>query len=103
MFEQKQAELEMQHESYEDQLALNQERLRMLDQAADRKKIVEEILADLGRLGGVANLPFDMQRRLFTQLVEEITLDTQEQWFEIRGELTDRFSYADGQIVSTSA
>jgi len=103
LFSEKQKELENRREKYEEQLQVTQGRLQSLAQAADKRKTVERILEDLQKLGGIKKLPFEMQRKLLTQLVDEIVLDTKEQWFEIRGELTDTFCYASGQVVSISA
>jgi hypothetical protein len=69
------------------------------------------MLTNLRSLGGLGNLPFDLQRRLLTHLVEEIILDTKECWFEFRGTLSEihgvehsQFAYDNkGQLVSMSA
>ncbi|MCB0143403.1 MAG: recombinase family protein, partial [Caldilineaceae bacterium] len=102
LFLEKQGELEKQRSDFERQLNIAQERLDLAHQNANRREVAEAILADLRKLGGLSSLPFDEQRRLLTLLVDEIVLDTREQWFEIRGELNERFSYVSGDIVSTS-
>ena len=111
LFLEKQVELEHQRESYEEQRKISQERLQLIEQTANQRKMAEQILTDLRSIGGIAKLPFEYQRRLLTQLVNEIVLDTEGQWFEIQGVLSevngssgDRFSYADsGQFMTKSA
>ena len=104
LFLEKQAELEKQRALHEEQLHITQDRLALIELTADRREALQAILAELQQLGGLAELPFDEQRRLLTLLMDEIILNTAEQWFEIRGELNDRFSYGlDGGFMMTSA
>lgn len=108
LFLEKQVELEHQRQSFEEQRKIAQERLLLTQQAANQRKMVEQILTNLRSVGGITQLPFELQRRLLTQLVDEIVLDTEERWFEIRGVLSevhgvsgDQFSYAEnGQVVT---
>lgn len=79
-----------------------QERLALTEETANRREVAEGILAQLQQMSGLADLPFDEKRRLLVLLVDEIILDSREQWFEIRGELNGRFSYTSGEVVLTS-
>lgn len=104
LFLEKQAELEKQREQHEKQLKITQDRICLIESTANRREALDGILAELRKLGGLAELPFDEQRRLVTLLVDEIILDTSEQWFEIRGELNDRFNYGEaGEVMLTPA
>ncbi|MCB0062755.1 MAG: recombinase family protein, partial [Caldilineaceae bacterium] len=93
LFLAKQGELESQRQEFEKQLRITQERLALVEETSNRKEALNAILAQLQKLGGLSELPFTEQRRLVTLLVDEIVLDTSQQWFEIRGELNDRFDY----------
>ncbi len=102
LFLEKQAELEKQRQQHEEQLKITQDRIALIEATANRREALDGILAELQNLGGLAELPFDEQRRLVTLLVDEIILNTSEQWFEIRGELNDRFNYGkeDGFLLT---
>lgn len=99
LFLEKQAELEKQRVLHEEQLKITQDRIALIEASANRREALDGILAKLQKLGGLTELPFDQQRRLVTLLIDEIILDTSEQWFEIRGELNDRFSYGEDKAV----
>lgn len=102
LFLDKQRELEKRREECEVQMGISQDRLALTEEAGNRREVVEEILAKLQQIGGLSDLPFEERRRLLTLLVDEIILDSREQWFEIRGEINDRFSYTSGEVVLTS-
>jgi site-specific DNA recombinase len=103
LFVDKQQELERRRADCEEQMIISQERLALIEATGNRREVVEELLAKLRQMGGLSALPFEERRRLLTLLVDEITLDSRAQWFEIRGEINDRFSYASGEVVLTSA
>lgn len=107
IFEQKQKELEEQRERYVEQLAIAQDRVNVAEEASTQRETIEKILQQIQALGGIASLPYEVKRTVLTRLIDEITLDTQERWFEIKGTLSnklERFQYtSDGKVVSTSA
>jgi site-specific DNA recombinase len=107
LFTQKQKELEEQRERYEEQLTIAQLRLNASQDTVNQREIIAEMLERIKKLGGIASLPYEVKRTVLTRLIDEITLDIKEQWFEIKGVLSDkleRFEYStDGQVVSISA
>lgn len=106
LFNQKQKELEGQRKGYEEQLRISQDRLKAAQETENQRETIEEVLREVQELGGIAGLPYDVKRIVLTRLVDEITVDTKEHWFEIKGVLgssLERFSYTvDGKVVSTS-
>jgi hypothetical protein len=94
-FSRKEEELENRRSSFEQQLGAVQEQLNLLEQSVDKARIIEESIARIQEMGGLIGLPFDAQRQIILQLVDDIVLDTKEQWFEIRGVLQGRFGYDD--------
>ncbi len=103
LFLEKQAELEKRRAAYMQQLKITQERLQIAEQTHNRRQVVEELLENFRKIGGLNELSFDIKRRFITQLVDEIIVNTKEHWFEIRGVLSDRFHYDDNdQFVSQS-
>lgn len=107
LFTQKQRELEEQRDRYEEQLTIAQLRLSASQDTVSQREVIAEMLERIKELGGIASLPYEVKRIILTRLIDEITLDIKEQWFEIKGVLSDkleRFEYStNGQVVSTSA
>lgn len=60
---------------------------------------VEEMRAQLLTL----DVPYDIKRRIVRMVVDEVVLNVNEGWFQIKGILRGRFSIRDGQIVTIPA
>jgi site-specific DNA recombinase len=107
LFNQKQTELEEQRERYKEQLQIARDRVRAAEDTASQREIIEGHLKQIQELGGIKGLPYDVKRAVLTRLIDEITVDPKEQWFEIKGTLSnklERFQYThEGVVVTISA
>jgi site-specific DNA recombinase len=102
LFTEKQQQLEKQRQDHEKELMIARQKLLAVKQKEGRRDAVRAAIDHYHRLGGIKSLSYEQQREVIVTLVDEIILDPKEQWFEIRGALSDVFSYVDDRVVTTS-
>lgn len=67
---------------------------RMLshDQVAAQKKFIIDMAIQLQNTGQLKDVPFDIKRRVIKLVVNQITVDTREQWIRVEGAVSETFA-----------
>lgn len=103
LFREKREELERQLRGHQDELTAARQRLAASQNIEHRREAVMAVIDYYKGTGGIESRSFEKQREIITLLIDEIVVETDEDWFEIRGALPGVFSYRDGQVVSKPA
>ncbi len=91
-YSQKRWELKQKKKGLETQMEELQAMLSQLAGQAQRKKSILSTVHDL-KQRAQSDLPFALKRKIVMMVVDKITLNTREEWFEIEGALYGRFDF----------
>lgn len=67
-------------------------RVLTLEQVAAQKQLIMKMAAQLQNAGQLKNVPFDVKRQVIKLVVDQVTVDTREQWVRVVGAVSETYA-----------
>lgn len=85
--------IQSQRQRIQQRLQEAREAIKTMQDLDSKRLMVQQAISHLRQKGGFKTLPFDDQRSIVLNLIDEILVNTREGWFELRGVLRGTYHY----------